>query len=537
MEKQSTTNPRIQATQPTQATQATQARSNHAGTATKIALTSPEVPEGSGLPNFVAMGHRTATYWVFIVLSMIIGALITRKMVKDRKFTYKSEAVLIYRGGIDGPPTQDQLKGAATRTKELLLSQNSLKKIIKECRLAPGLEASGNYTPMIEAMRLKIDFKPRVGDTYSLSYEGNSAFEARLVVTKLAEALIDFNGGERRKRLKGSIEFNINERKKAEQQMIQLQKEVARFLSEHPSVAGEQLGTGALIKAEIRRKEPAKKDRNATVARRADDGPRRKPAQEAERLGRGALGPALPAVDPVLIAAQNGARAELLAARKDLADKSVRYTEQHPDVRAAQARVASAESNLASAEAAVEAAVAAATPPPAARVGDPSGDAPPAPRARVAAGDQEAPKRAAAPSLVGDPDKLIDLDAQWMQLNRDLQKAVQNYLTLDGKVFNAQMAENTDESGYASELDLLDPATRPMAPTGPPNRSMLSVGFGISIVVGILLAIAFGLFVDQRVYASSEIDDLRVVPVIAVIPKGKPAKKAAKKGPFWKFWA
>ena len=29
---------------------------------------------------------------------------------------------------------------------------------------------------------------------------------------------------------------------------------------------------------------------------------------------------------------------ELLAARKDLADKSVRYTEQHPDVRAAQAR-------------------------------------------------------------------------------------------------------------------------------------------------------------------------------------------------------
>jgi uncharacterized protein involved in exopolysaccharide biosynthesis len=533
MDKQTgTTNPAIQATQ---------ARANHAGTATKIELTSPEVPEGSGLPNFVAMGQRTATYWVFVVLAMLVGALITRKMVKDRKFTYKSEAVLIYRGGIDGPPTQDQLKGAATRTKELLLSQNSLKKIIKECRLAPGLEASGNYTPMIEAMRLKIEFKPRAGDTYSLSYEGNSAFEARLVVTKLAEALIDFNAADRKRRLKGSIDFNIAERKKAEEAMIHLQKEVGRFLTEHPTIAGEQLGTGALIKAEIKRKEPAKKTRgggDGAVARRADDGGRGKRPAAQEKLARA---DAPPAVDPVLIAAQNAARAELLAARKDLADKSVRYTEQHPDVRAAKARVASAESNLASAEAAVEAAVAAATPPPVARVGaatlaDPYADPTPAPRARVAAapGDPAAPKRAA---VSGDPTALIDLDTQWMQLNRDLQKAVQNYMTLDGKVFTAQMADNTDESGYSSELDLLDPATRPSAPTGPPNRSMLSVGFGISIVVGILLAIGFGLFVDQRIYASSEIDDLRIVPVISIIPKGKPTRKPGQSKPWWKLWA
>ena len=209
---------------------------------------------------------------------MVIGAMITRKIVKDRKFTYKSEAVLIYRGGIDGPPTQDQVKGAATRTKELLLSHNSLKKIIKECRLAPGLEASGNYGPMIDGMRLKIEFKPRAGDTYSLSYEGNSAFEARLVVTKLAEALVSFNGNERKRRLKGSIDFNIAERKKAEEAMIHLQKEVGRFLTEHPTIAGEQLGTGALIKAEIKRKEPAKKTRggDGAVARRADDGGRGK---------------------------------------------------------------------------------------------------------------------------------------------------------------------------------------------------------------------------------------------------------------------
>jgi len=503
-------------------------------TGVKMAIASPEVPESSGLPNFFAMGQRTATYWFFIVISMVIGAMITRKLVKDRKYTYKSEAVLIYRGGIDGPPTGDQIKGAATRTKELLLSHNSLKKIIKECRLAPGLEITGNYAPMIDAMRLKIEFKPRVGDTYSLSYEGNSAFEAKLVVSKLADALIDFSDSERKKRLKGSIEFNRAEAQRAEERMIMLQKEVARFISEHPSLAGAgdqpQAGAAALIKAEIRKKDSkvGKKDRRDDAPRAA--GPKRA-ANPAAPAGPGKkdLDLAAPVVDPVLIAARAAARTEQLAARKDLADKSVRFTEQHPDVRAAQARVASAEAGLAAADAAVEAAVAAAAQPEPARVaapapGDPL-DKAPAPRPRVLAGGAPAPK-AAADAPVSDPSLLIDQDTQWSQLNRDLQVAVQNYSAMSAKLFTAQLADNTEESGYAAELDLLDPATKPMAPSGAPNRSMLTVGLGISIVVGILLSIGYGLFLDDRVYASSEIDDLRVVPVIGVIPKPKPVKKA-----------
>ncbi|MFO0757399.1 MAG: hypothetical protein U0359_12960 [Byssovorax sp.] len=500
-------------------------------TGSKIALTSPEVPEGSGLPNFLAMGQRAATYWVFVVIAMLIGAAITRKAVKDRKFTYKSEAVLVYRGGIEGPPTQEMLKGAATRAKELLVSYNSLKKIIKECRLAPGLEATGNYGPMIEAMRLKIDFKPRAGDTYTLSYEGNSGYEARLVVTKLAEALIDFNAQERKRRLKGSIEFNLAEKNHAEEEMVRLQKEVALFLTEHPNVAGEQVGNGALIKAEIKKsKDKDKKERPAR-----DDGPRaaapKRQAGNAPAAAKKADDPAL-AVDPVLIAARTAARAEQLAARKDLADKSVRFTEQHPDVRAAQARVAAAEAALASADAAVEAAAAAAAqaapPRPAAISPADPYEEPAAPaRPRVAAGGGGAPRPAQTASstpAVGSPD-LIDLDAQWSQLNRQLQVATQNYSTLSAKLFTAQLADNTDESGYSAELDLLDPASKPTAPTGAPNRSMLSVGLGISVVVGILISIAFGLFLDDRIYASSEIDDLRVVPVLGVIPRSKPAKK------------
>jgi hypothetical protein len=506
-------------------------------TGAKIALKSPEVPESSGLPNFMAMGQRTVTYWVFIVLAMVIGALITRKMVKDRKFTYKSEAVLVYRGGIDGPPTQEQLKGAATRSKELLVSYNSLKRIIKECHLAPGLERSGNYAPMIEGMRLKIEFKPRAGDTYTLSYEGNSAFEAQLVVTKLAEALIDFNAQERRKRLKGSIEFNLAEMRKAEAEMVRLQKEVGRFLTEHPTVAGEQLGTGALVKAEIKQKDAKKAPRRDADEKVAAAAPKR-PAAPAAAPGKKDAAPAVPAVDPVLIAARTAARTEQLAARKDLADKSVRFTEQHPDVRAAQARLASAEAALAAADAAVEAAVAAAAQPapapsaPAAGPVDPYEERAPAPKARVVAGGA-APKSSARPeATVGSPE-LIDLDTQWSQLNRLLQVATQNYSALSAKLFTAQLADNTDESGFAPALDLLDPATKPMAPSGAPNRSMLSVGLGISVVVGILLSIAAGLFADDRIYASSEIDDLRVIPVIAVIPKSK--AKVAKTKPWWRL--
>jgi uncharacterized protein involved in exopolysaccharide biosynthesis len=288
-----------------------------------------------------------------------------------------------------------------------------------------------------------------------------------------------------------------------------------------------------VIKAEIRKKDPKKGG-----ARAADDAPRggggggKRAANPPPAAGKKDADPAVPAIDPVLIAARAAARTEQLAARKDLADKSVRFTEQHPDVRAAQARLSSAEAALASAEAAVEAAVAAAAQaaPPPRHVG-PGPEDPydtPAPRPRVVAQGGAAPTPSAAPAVSANSAQLIDLDTQWSQLNRDLQVATQNYSAMAAKLFTAQLADNTDESGYAAELDLLDPATRPLAPTGAPNRSMLSVGLGISIVVGILLSIGYGLFLDDRIYASSEIDDLRVVPVIGVIPKPKPVKKPGR---------
>src|SRR5262249_51624500 len=152
----------------------------------------------------------------------------------------------------------------------------------------------------------------------------------------------------------------------------QHEKDMAAFMSEHPEFAADGRGTGAAVRAE------AKKGADALAA--AQQAARRRALAAGAPPTRGGVagGPAAPPVDPVLLAVKTQAATELSAARKDLDDKKQRFTDQHPDVRAAEARVASAEAALQKADDAVRAA----TPPPAPASPPDDGANPPKPVAK-----------------------------------------------------------------------------------------------------------------------------------------------------------
>src|SRR5262245_18175043 len=71
----------------------------------RLPLTTPEVPEGNGLPDFIALAQRAITYWGLIAVVMVIGAVVTGQVVKRRKTSYRSEVVLTYKLGIEGNPS------------------------------------------------------------------------------------------------------------------------------------------------------------------------------------------------------------------------------------------------------------------------------------------------------------------------------------------------------------------------------------------------------------------------------------------------
>ena len=56
------------------------------------------------------------------------------------------------------------------------------------------------------------------------------------------------------------------------------------------------------------------------------------------------------------------------------------------------------------------------------------------------------------------------------------------------------------------------------------------MGLAASIVVGVVLSAAWGLFLDDRLFAASEIEGIVMVPVLGVVPREKRREKPKDKG-------
>ena len=74
-----------------------------------------------------------------------------------------------------------------------------------------------------------------------------------------------------------------------------------------------------------------------------------------------------------------------------------------------------------------------------------------------------------------------------------------------------------------------EPARRPGAPSGTNPMLLRAAGVGAAFVVGLLLAAARGLLLDDRLFDASEVDSLGLVPLLGSVPKAKDEKKKKKR--------
>jgi hypothetical protein len=323
------------------------------------------------------------------------------------------------------------------------------------------------------------------------------------------------------------------EKKRADEDLERVQRQTSAFLAAHPEFLSAKAGVGTVATTAEAKKAAAQaaSQRRVRDAANADRRASRKAAQVAPGAPPVAEGPA--PVDPVLVAARTQALTELVAAKKDYNDKSSKYTEQHPDVRAASARLAAAQAALQKAQADFDAA----QPPP----------AEPAPRRGAAAptGDDDPygddkPKTpapgASGPVVRAEPrEQPIDLDQgasleiEYERLQRQLTLAHSHDNALEQQLYHAEMVASTNESGYGTTIAVLDPAYRPSGPSNLPNKTVVLIGLAASVVVGLVLSAAWGLFLDDRVFSPNEIEGIVLVPVVGIVPRSAKPKKGAKK--------
>ncbi|WP_437945221.1 protein kinase [Sorangium sp. So ce296] len=478
-------------------------------------------PAGPQPPSISAMINRTLAHWYVAVLVALAGIGFTVLVVQSRKPAYRSETVIFYREGVKatylGPDGPDPLRTLSARLKETLLARSNLEKVVTEFNLFPDVLEKRGMVDAVDRLRMKITFKARSTDTFAISAEGETREQAQEVTQRLADILVEETTRMRRSQAKLTNEFLDAELKRAEQDVEKAETELAAFLAEHPEFAAEQAApggaqTGAAIRAQERRStttDPTLEalERQAPRLRARLTG---KPEQAAPSVGG--------APSPVLVRQRDQAEQELATARRDLADKQSRFTEQHPDVRAAAVRVSNAEAALRRAEEALI--------------------MPPAPIVEVAATDEAekakikaqlakiereiAARRSAKMGNPADASEtakaIINTETEWSRLSREKARAQQRLADLEGKSFRAEMAASSEQGGYSAQIEVLDPAYRPSAPSSPSRLILAIAGLFVSVAAGIAAAAARGIVLDDRVYDMEDIDRMALAPVLVVVP-------------------
>lgn len=494
-----------------------------------------------GVPDLRAMLSRVVAHWPVVIVTMVVGAIVTLQVVRTRKATYKSETVIYYREGIaksvTGPTESlDTVRALGTKLKETLLAQQTLRKIIDEFHLYPEIVQKSGYADAVDQMRKKTEFKSRATDTFAISFEGFDREQAQQVCARMASLLVSENAKRLQDESKNTTEFLEAEKKRSDEELDRIERDISQFIQLHPEFSTAKEGLGSETQA---LKQQADDDEKKQRMRMQGRAPRRGRAEPAPVVGAPA-GDRAPAVDPVLISNRTQAYTELFAAKKDLDEKRLRFTEQHPDVRAAADRVAAAEAGVQRANDAIAAAQPKEEPPPprpAPVAEDPYGEPSAKPMATVAAAtadpDRDRDAKEKHRPKAADPDqenKVVSLEVEWARLGRSLGLARTHQADLEGKLYRAEMVASTAESGYGTSIAVLNPAFRPSGPSNAPNRTVVAMGLAASIAVGLFLSAAWGLFLDDRLFAASEIEGSVMVPVLGVVPRSKVKVKRKEKG-------
>lgn len=466
------------------------------------------------LDRAVTFMKRATHFWWVVPLAMLIGGGLCVLGLLLHKPNYLSETVILYSEGVRPPDTTGYTlpasRNAAGRMREVLMSRARLEKLIREFDLYRDVREARGTVAAIEEFREDIVFKAPGSDTYSIAYKGKSPEQARDVTARLAQSVMDEEGELRRQQALVTRDFLDKERKRAEQDLKERERALAEFLAKNPgfaldaSVMAGAPSTGAAIRA------AEAQSRSAASSAAAAPLTVRVVPRTATGFGPAPATAAL-APDPRLTAQRQAAETALAAARTNLANELARYTDQHPNVRAAKANVARAEAQLLAIQDVLQ--NKAAAPPPSMASDDRPAETV---RRTILVRRHSVPRtekeKAAEKTLETD---LVALETEWTRLTRDVQEARARSDQLESSFFKADIAASSTSDEGGLQLSILDPAFLPTKPVPPGRTLILGVALMLSMLIG--FGIVAGLTaVDDRVYDAR--DAAVYAPVLAEVP-------------------
>ncbi|HEX5057963.1 MAG TPA: hypothetical protein VFV99_01330, partial [Kofleriaceae bacterium] len=430
-------------------------------------------------------------------------------------------------------------RGIGDRYRELLLARGQLAQVIADPKLNPFPDESDTDLA-IDKLREKIRFESRGANAFRITYSDGDPERAKNVTEKLTTLLQDKDEFLRRDQARVTVAFAIKQKDEAAAELAKAETSLAEFLAKHPEFAqesnapagqGAMIGEGAAIRGAQNQKSTAKNENARLYALE------RQRQRIQARLDAPPDAPPIrvPApVTPEKIAAENAvteARSRLASANRELDSALDKYTDQHPNVMRAKSRVADAQAELKRAQAAVppdvETTIAPATEADRTKLKEEL--------SRLDSQIGEEQRRGKNAPSVADvtTNWVVQLETEHAKLRRAVTEDRERVEALSDSVFRAQMDANQKLADTGAVLSVVDPAFRPVKPSGPGKTLILLAGMALFVALGSGLALGMAV-IDDRVYRRTDLEELGIA-VLAVIPPGptkapRPTKrKAARK--------
>ena len=482
------------------------------------------------LQKLVDLGRKAIRFWWLVALFAVLGGALSFAFAMTRPKAYQSWATVFYQERIQSSLLQNReettQRNIGDRYRELLMARDQLESVIADKTTNPFPELKDVDTA-IDKLRQAVRFEARGANAFRISYTDSDPDRAKAVTDKLTKALGDKDEALRNDQAQRTVKFAISQKDQASSELVKQEQELAGFLAKHPEFAQDttQQQEGASIRA-IKNQKATPTGQNARLYALE-----RQRQRIQARLDANPDAPHVPtAPSAARLAAEQvvtDATRELAGAQRELEDALARYTELHPAVKNAKDKVAAAQAKVRKAKAELPddtESIAPATPQDRAKLAKDLQAIESAIAAEQQASAAKTPTAAAtAAAADASTNWVVALETEHAKLRRQVAEAREKMQSLNDSVFRAQIDANEKLAEDGGRLTVIDPAFKPVRPSGPGKTIFLMAGMVLFLSLGFALAIGLAV-IDDRLYRRTDVDALGVA-VLAVIPPARARRK------------
>jgi polysaccharide chain length determinant protein (PEP-CTERM system associated) len=479
--------------------------------------------EGLDVKYFLAAFRRR--FWCIVIPFFLASLAAVVYCIKAPKMYVSSALVLIQPQEV---PTEyvkstvtTDVQARLNSITEQVMSRSRLEEIINKYQLYPKIRATRTMYAAVEKLRedITINIKEvksrRWNDApaaFEVSYEGRNPKLVRDVTADMSNLYIDYNFRLRAEQAAGTTKFLDRELARMKEELRKKEEAVQKFKEEHVGFLPEQMQNNYNILTRLQQhsdsiNESLQKTEDRKILLQAQ-------LNKLDALQSETRHPGDEEREPLTLD-------EL---RRELSRLKARYSDKHPDVVRITATIAKMESDQETDAAKTDSGVS-------------RKETPTDRTERLMLFQREDTLvelkiiDAEVKSLRHEKENTAEqirryqqrieqgpkIEAMFVDLRRDYERASENYQSLLQKKMEAQLAENLERTQKGEQFKIIDAANLPEKPTKPNIPKLLAIGLMLALGSGFGLAFLWE-YLDPTFWSRKEIESKLELPVLVSIP-------------------